>query len=489
MIILKQKIAFDCDVLIVGGGPAGSALAYHLAKDGIQVIVAEAEKFPRDKVCGDGVSPIALAELHAMGITKTQTFKKANEIDEVGLFIRDDQAIIKLAKPEALPFHARIIPRKELDHLIFEAAQQAGAVFYEECRVSGYQITRDRVVTTYRRGRGEGRIVSKVIVGADGSRSVVARQLKGAKTNAAFQLLGLRAYYEGINGPKNRVDVYFSEENFPGIYWLFPKEEAGANVGMAMIYQTYPQRQGQVKQLFENHLSNNPDLRRRIGDGFSESKIEGWPITFYDAKSPVIAGRLMLVGEAAGLINPLSGDGIQYSLLSARWAADCLKSCHASSDYSMTSLNTYKQKLDAELSHDFAVSNLMVHFARNKTLTPVLMRLLGILISRAKTDQGFAEIVAGIFEGTYPSYKALSPDFIVKVLLQAGIDLKDYLGRTGRDSGQLKQDISQILRALIKTAGEISGDRKVHSEWLMGVAGKTLAVSKHTVARVLSRGN
>ncbi len=487
MVILKQKINFDCDVLIVGGGPAGSALAYHLAKEGIQVIVAEAEKFPRDKVCGDGVSPIALAELHAMGITSTQTFKRANEIDEVGLFIESDKAIIKLAKPEELPFHARIIPRKELDNLIYEAARQAGAIFYEQCRVSRYENTLDKVVTTYRNGRGEGRIVSKVIVGADGSRSLVARQLKGSKTNAAFQLLGLRAYYEGINGPKNRVDVYFSEENFPGIYWLFPKGEAGANVGMAMIYQTYPQRPGQAKQLFENHLSNNPDLRRRIGNGFSNSKIEGWPITFYDAKSPVIAERLMLVGEAAGLINPLSGDGIQYSLLSARWAADCLKQCFAKTNFSRDSLSLYEQKLEAELSHDFAMSNLMVHFARNKTLTPVWMRLLGVLISRAKADQGFAEIVAGIFEGTYPSYKAVSPDFIIKVLLQAGIDLKDYLGRTGGDTTQLRQDINHLFRTIIKTAGEIKDDRKVHSEWLMGVAGRTLTVSKQTVARVFSR--
>ncbi len=487
MIIVQQKINFDCDVLIVGGGPAGSALAYHLARAGIAVIVAEAERFPRDKVCGDGVSPIALGELHAMGITNMPAFKKANEINEVGLFIKKDKAIIKLAKPEELPYHARIIPRMELDNLIYEAAKKAGAVYYEQCRVSHYDSNKERVVTTYRNGGAEGRIISKVIVGADGSRSVVARQLKGSKTDAAFQLLGLRAYYEGINGPKNRVDVYFSEENFPGIYWLFPKGTKGANVGMAMIYQTYPRKPAQVKQLFENHLRNNPDLLERVGKGNIMGKIEGWPITFYDAKSPVIANRLMLVGEAAGLINPLSGDGIQYSLLSASWAADCLKDCYLKNDYSDQCLGGYGEKLQTELAHDFAMSNLMVHCGRNTALTPVWMTLLEVLIARSKADQGFAEIVAGIFEGTYPSYKALRPDFVAKVLYQAGLDLKDYIGRNGNDPRQLKQDVHELIRLIVKTASDISDDRKEHSQWMKGVAYRTLVVAKQTLSRVVSR--
>ena len=88
MISIKQIHKYDCDVLIIGGGPAGSGLAYHLAKNNIKVIVAEAQKFPRDKICGDGVSPIALAELDAMGISSWKHFSMANEISKVGLFIK-----------------------------------------------------------------------------------------------------------------------------------------------------------------------------------------------------------------------------------------------------------------------------------------------------------------------------------------------------------------------------------------------------------------
>src|SRR5215467_7469169 len=127
MITIKPIYKYDCDVLIAGGGPSGSALAYHLARKKFEVIVAEAERFPRDKVCGDGVSPIALSELDAMGIKKWKKFSLANEISEVGLFIKDDKVFINLSKPEHLPFHARIIPRIELDNWVYETAKKAGA--------------------------------------------------------------------------------------------------------------------------------------------------------------------------------------------------------------------------------------------------------------------------------------------------------------------------------------------------------------------------
>ena len=89
-------------------------------------------------------------------------------------------------------------------------------------------------------------IKTKIIVGADGSNSTVARLMHGAKHSDEFQLLGLRAYYENINGPKDRVDIYFTGESFPGIYWLFPKGEDGANIGMAMVSATLPYKPSQV---------------------------------------------------------------------------------------------------------------------------------------------------------------------------------------------------------------------------------------------------
>jgi geranylgeranyl reductase family protein len=488
MIRATQKIHYDCDVLIVGGGPAGSSLAYHLVTAGIRTIVLEAKQFPRDKICGDGVSPIALRELQTIGITETDGFTQANEIDQVGMFMNGVQAHVALEKPEGLPYHARIIPRITLDAMIYESAKKANAIYYENCRVTDYTVLANKVVITYVKDNKEGQLTAQLVVGADGSRSIIGRRLRGNSPDPTYQLLGLRAYYEGVNGPRNRVDIYFSEENFPGIYWLFPKGERGANVGMAMVFQTFPQQASAVRQCFANHIANNPFLNERLGSAKATEKMQGWPITFYDARNPLIGDRVLLAGEAAGLINPLSGDGIQYALLSARWAAETIVDCLSQNDYSFAALKSYRLKLEKELAYDFSMSNLLVQFGRNKTLTPLWMSLMKRVITIAKDDPSFATTIAGIFEGTYPSYKVLSPNILLKILQQTGLDAQAYLLKNLEHPDQFAKDGALLADGARSGIQEFIKDPKVYLQWLLGIAGKGIGVAAHTAKARAKQG-
>ncbi len=482
MITIKPIHKYDCDVLIAGGGPAGSALAFHLAKKGLKIIVAEAERFPRDKICGDGVSPIALCELDAMGIKEWKKFSLANEISKVGLFIKDDKVFINLSKPEHLPFHARIIPRMELDNWIYETAKKAGAHYLEDTRLINYTITDSGVTAQVKHNLTIKQIKAKVIVGADGSSSSVSRQLQGSKHADEFQLLGLRAYYENINGPTNRVDIYFTGESFPGIFWLFPKGATGANIGMACISSTLPHKPANIKNLLAGHLENNPDIKERIGNGNAEGKIDGWILKFFNPNSILTGNRILLVGDAAGLINPLSGDGIQYALLSARWAAEILYDCFKQDDLSANALFNYRKKVDKELGYDFALSNLLVQFARNKTLTPVWMKILSIMISRAKEDKDYADTIAGIFEGTYPSQKALNSNFILKSLFQGG---KEFASKTITDLVNNPLSVIESGLAFSQTTLQLLEELKTYPRqqggWIMNTASKTITVAAHVI--------
>ncbi len=483
MMKIRQKINYDCDVLISGGGPAGSALAYHLAKHGLKVIVAEAEVFPRDKVCGDAVSPIAIKELHEMGITQSSVFKNANEITKVGLFVEKDHAIVDLLLPEELPYHARVIRRFHLDHEIFKKAVTAGAAFLQNTRVLEYTVSEHKVVTILQENLKQNKtsITSKVIIGADGSRSVVRRALQAETFDNGFQLLGLRAYYDEVSGPLDRMDVYFIKENFPGIYWFFPDGKSGANIGLATLSKTFPHKPAQVKKLLTDHIAKNKDIKNRIGNGKLRDKIDGWPITFYDAKKKVAGHRVLLVGEAAGLINPLSGDGIQYALLSARWASEVLMKCMEEDDFSDERLAKYKQILDKELGYDLAFSNLIVHFPRNKSLLPVWMKAVDILVARAREDKKFAEIIVGISEGTFPSFKALTLDFVFKIILQGSKSATDFLVESIKHPAQFKTDGEDFVSGIKQIIEEISKESKENVHWVSQIAQKLLNVSRYAV--------
>lgn len=481
MLTISEKIHFDCDVLVSGAGPAGSAIAYHLAKMGLRVLVAESEKFPRDKVCGDAVSPIAINELHLMGITSSAIFKKANEITKVGLFVKNDHAIVDLVLPEELPYHARIIPRLALDNSIFENAKKQGAVVMEQTRVLSYTVFPNKVVTKLQSGQKPFELVSKILIGADGSRSIVRRILRNETFDDDFQLIGLRAYYDNVAGPRDRMDVYFTEENFPGIYWFFPEGESGANVGLATLSKTFPYKQQQVKKLLTDHIAQNKDIRERINGGSLRDKIEGWPITFYDAQKTVTGNRVMLVGEAAGLINPLSGDGIQYALLSARWASEILASCFSDDDFSAEKLYSYKKVLDEQLGYDLAFSNLIVHFPRNKSLLTVWMKAVETLVARAKEDQQFGEIIVGISEGTFPSFKALTFDFVLKILLQGGTMGSDYIMETLKKPSDFRTDGQRFFRTVQKIFSEMTHEPQNNLQWMSQIAKKLYYVSQHAV--------
>lgn len=489
MITVKPKIEYDCDVLIAGAGPAGSGLAWHLASKGYRVIVAEAEKFPRDKVCGDGVSPVALAELHRMGITGTKKFEKANEINRVGLFIKDQKVFINLEKPERLPFHARIIPRLDLDAWIYEAAKKAGAAYVESTRVIGYTPSSHAISVQLKNGEKEFHLRARILVGADGSNSTVARQMRGGKPSEEFQLLGLRAYFGGVDGPDDRVDIYFSEESFPGIFWLFPKGGGGANIGIAMVSQTLPGKPSHVKELLLNHINKNSDIAERIGKGKTDGKIRGWPITFFNPQSNITGHRLLLAGEAAGLINPLSGDGIQYALLSARWASETLETCLQKDDFSSAALHSYRQKVSRELGYDFALSNLLVQFPRNKTFSKAWMAILTVMISRAKKDPEYAATIAGIFEGTYPSYNALTLPFIIKSLEEGGVEAAHVLQDHLKDPSLMIEGSMVALQDLLKITEDICRDPVVHGKWAIHTATKTLSVAGYLAGSLIRRNN
>ena len=223
MISLRAVRPFDCDVAIVGAGPAGAFTAAHLSRAGMCVWLLDQKPFPRDKVCGDLVGPVALAELAGLGLELRPDYGATNQVRRAALAVNGEM-LITSALPEvgALPPFGRVVPRLELDAWIVDAARAAGARLLEGRRAAGIERDADGVSLVVNEGRSTRRVRTRMVIGADGSTSRAAEWLRGRPLDKRRRMIAVRAYYDGVEGPADRADLYFAERSFPGYFWIFP---------------------------------------------------------------------------------------------------------------------------------------------------------------------------------------------------------------------------------------------------------------------------
>ncbi|HEY5746199.1 MAG TPA: geranylgeranyl reductase family protein [Chryseolinea sp.] len=423
---------YDADVIIAGGGPAGARCAFTLAQSGYSVILFDTEKFPRDKVCGDFVGPVAVRELCDMGFAIQHLIKHENAvIRKAAVYLDGEEKIVNdLPRIEGLPEFGIVIPRMDLDHWILEKALGAGTLFKGESRVVDYETHSNGVRVKVKCKGTEKSYFSKVLVGADGSSSTLARKAYGAKPDPNDRILAVRAYYENVHCKPYQAELYFTSKSFPGYYWFFPTSDRTANVGVGMVLEHVPKEELNLKKLLDELVTSDPTLRERIGAGNLADKIVGWPLSTYNPDRRKVFDRVVLVGDAAGLIKSLNGEGIQYALLSGRWAAETLVECLAKDTLDQRSLSRYEKTIVDELEYDMLFANFIIQWIRNRDLNDVWLKLLDIIVARARTDPKYAAIAGGILAGISPANKAVTPSFLAKTMLQTLQEVgSDVLGK------------------------------------------------------------
>jgi len=189
----------------------------------------------------------------------------------------------------------------------------------------------------------------------------------------------------------------------------------------------------------------------------------------YNHRLPIVADRLMLIGDAAGLINPLNGEGIQYALLSARWAAETVAPCLRDGDLSAQALAPFAARVECELGYEMALAQLMVQFITNRALTPVWLQSLKIINARARRDADYARIAAGIFAGLIPARDALSFKIVLGTIDEAIRSLAVQALSTTvagpRGWARLSIDVAQVgFQLAYNAAANPSG----FAEWMRG---------------------
>jgi menaquinone-9 beta-reductase len=311
------------DVVVVGAGPAGSVAALVLARAGARVALVDKAAFPRDKACGDLVGPRGVQVLGDLGLT-VPSAGQGSDLLAVGPSGRASR--LPAFPGRSYPGHGVVAPRIGFDHALREAAIAAGA-HPVRARIASAEAGPAGSLRAVVASDGQ-RLAAGVVIGADGALSPVARLAGMLRPETALWGFAIRAYLPAeVPLPLLVLLDATPWRIYPGYGWLFPGADGQANVGIGVglgsIRRSVPLREDLAR--FCALLARRGDL----GPGVQPGPVMGGWLRMGGSGSPPAAGNVLLVGDAAGLINPLQGEGIGPAMVSARLAAQAVLDCPA----------------------------------------------------------------------------------------------------------------------------------------------------------------
>jgi geranylgeranyl reductase family protein len=386
------------DVVIVGAGPAGSATAIHLARAGREVLLIDAATFPRPKACAEYASPATATELRRCAIPEVAWQATAVAVDGMRV-IRGDAAFdLRYADRSGRVSPAWGVDRVAFDAVLAAHASAAGARLLEGRRLVSLARTADGWRADFRGHGADESVEASWLIAADGARSRVARLLRVERPVAYPRRLGLVAHYEGVDALTTSGEMHVADD--ASYIGLAPTPGGRLNVGMALPLDGATAR---AAERYEAAIATMPAVAARLRDARRVTPIRGAaPIGHRVA---AIAGDgWLLVGDAAGFIDPFTGEGIYRALRSGRAAAAAL----ANNDPAEVAA-AYR----AERRRAFAAKDALTWLVQGMLAVPPL---LGYAAARLDRRAGPRTILGGALGDRRPASDALAPRVLLGAL-------------------------------------------------------------------------
>jgi len=405
---MNDRIA---DVIVVGAGPAGSSAAFYLARAGVDVLLLDKSAFPRDKICGDSMAAGSEQVVTDMGLQSW--------IDESGFapfqgFLlgspsRETVFISRAAAGVSDRFPGYLVPRVELDQAMVSSAVQAGARLHEGVKAMRLErVDPSTVLVHALRGKDSARYRAKLVIAADGGRSTFTRKL--GLLDRKGEAVAVRGYFEGAAGKPGVLEIHWEPKINPGYGWIFHMTGGTANVGIGTFASVAKARKYNFQKMLQLFIRENPSAREALDGATLRGAVRGHPLRMDADRARVLQPNVLVCGEAAGVVHPMTGEGIGPAMRCGRLAARHAERALDRGDFSGASLSSYEREFRSAHGGFHRAARAGRWFTGSR-------RLLDRQIRRARKDDKMAAMLGTVIAGEAHPASLFSPSVALRTLL------------------------------------------------------------------------
>jgi geranylgeranyl reductase family protein len=408
-------------VCIIGAGPAGCSSALQLNQLGIDCVVIDKAIFPRDKICGDGLSGkvitclnridpeivkrleiIDIIKLNSWGVTFVAPNRKNLEVGYRPDY--DKNSTTQKSKPIGY-----VSKRMDFDNFLVEEIKRCPHVnCIEGVNINSYVLESDGYLIS---DDNDFKLKADILIVANGAHSTFSKKVANIVMEPKHNAAGVRAYYKNVTGmhADNFIELHFIKSILPGYFWIFPLPNGEANIGIGMLSEAISKKKVNLIKELKKIIETDPIIKERFKEATLISSYEGYGLPLGSKKRLLSGERYMLVGDAASLIDPFTGEGIGNALYSGRYAANQAAAAIVANDFSKEALYKYDLDVERGLGTELRLSHQIQKLIR-------FPWLFNLLVNISNNNKQVKELISCMFYEVDIRKRLTKPSFYFKLL-------------------------------------------------------------------------
>ena len=353
------------DVIICGAGPAGATCALALGSSGLKVALVDKSNFPRDKICGDAIAayvPKVLSTINPDYAKALAEFTEKEKVNTIRIVSPNTKAL-----DISYGVDGFISTRVHFDNFLLNLVKQLDNVklFLNTTILDvvanekeAYVVLADNI-----------KLEAAILIGCDGEQGITRKKLTQTQLDPKHHAAAVRAYFKNVKGmPESTFELHFINDIIPGYFWIFPLPNNEANVGLGIVSKSVAAKKINLRQEMQRIIETNSHIKERFAGAEMISKIEGYGLPLGSRKTTISGNRFILCGDAASLIDPLTGEGIGQAIISGRYAGWQAKKCFEQNNFSASFMKQYNKtvydKLWKEHRRNYFIRELIINKPR-----------------------------------------------------------------------------------------------------------------------------